>query len=585
MNKLQINNISIHRFFMRSCVWNFKEYPEEDVRQYFSKKRNTLLDLTEIQDTPLFEDIRDIFISIFVNKKPCSYRGKAFPSFMYLAEFMNAYGYDSFAEVKDPAKTSEEWLQFWSAKGKIYLQDYVQVINNSLFIINEFRDTRSGLDRNYWELEKMGINEERINKTVSNQSINFWRIQNVANRELVKSWMKYLVGTTELSVATITNHYSRLSLFVNSIGEKSLLDVTNEDIKQYRAVSQFSSDRNNHFANTVQQFYKFLSVKQIYTDVIPVLKNDYVNNDYTFKSNLVSQDIIFQLFWHIHELPDDYLLIFLIDLFTGIRISDICQLEPNCIYQNEHGYFLCHDVQKMQDVGGIPIAKELYELIVKRIKYIKSLDYEEKYLFPSVKKKNYPFNSQTYSNSMKRYVRSWGIKTDDGDEYNFVTHAFRHTISTELYRLGMSSTLIQIGILHHKEIQMSMKYIEIDAETQRQARKSVGLNAKSDLTDKVISENSTALPNGFCGMPHMMHCPNMNACLTCEFFRTSIEFLDVHKQYLETVNERIKSYETNEYKQNLAFALEEKRHLELIIAKLEEIGGNSHVTECNKTTS
>ena len=33
-----------------------------------------------------------------------------------------------------------------------------------LFILNEFRDTRSGLDRNYWRLQDMCINEERINK-------------------------------------------------------------------------------------------------------------------------------------------------------------------------------------------------------------------------------------------------------------------------------------------------------------------------------------------------------------------------------------------------------------------------------------
>lgn len=584
MNKTQINDIAIHRFFMKSHIWNFKEYPDTEVQQHFSRKKNTILDLTAIKNTPLFEEIRDIFVCIFVNKEPCSYKTKAFPSFMFLADFMYSHGYNSFEEITDCEKTTAEWLQYWTNKGKKYLHDYSQVITNSIFILQEFRDSRIGLDRNYWRLEDMCINSERIDKTCQRGIINFWKISNEENRELTKQWFKHLIGGTELSYATIINRYTMMYLFVDYLKEKSILDVTHKDIEEYRLYKKFSADRNNHFINAVSQFYKFLKVKKIFSGEIPILESDRMDEKYTFISNTVSQDIILQLFKHIHELPEDYLLIFLIDLFTGIRISDICQLEPNCILKNENGYFIFHDVQKMQDVGGIPISKELYLLIKKRISYIKNLDYKEKYLFPSVRTKNRPYVSCTYRNKMKKYVQKWGIKRDDGNEYNFVTHAFRHTIATELYRLGMSSTMIQLGILHHKEIQMSLKYIEIDAETQKLARKSKAVNAKSSIENDVITDDCTALPNGFCSMPQKLHCPNMNACLTCQFFRTSIEFLDVHKQYLESLKERIKNYESNGYTQNLSFALEEKKHLELIISKLEEIGEEKYDTNCTKTT-
>ncbi|MGH2874276.1 MAG: hypothetical protein ACRDL5_17675, partial [Solirubrobacteraceae bacterium] len=43
------------------------------------------------------------------------------------------------------------------------------------------------------------------------------------------------------------------------------------------------------------------------------------------------------------------------------------------------------------------------------------------------------------------------------------------------------------------------------------------------------------LPNGYCGLPLQQNCPHPNACLTCDHFLTSEEFLPVHRaQLVET---------------------------------------------------
>lgn len=569
MNKAQVTDFRIKSFF-RKDVWDFKKYPDEEVATYFSKKRTTVIDVTSIKDSQLHTDLRDIFSCIFANGEPFSYKSKAFPSFFFLLEFMQAYGYNSFAEITDTDKISQEWLQFWTNKGKLYLHDYRYVIEKCIFALKEFRDARTGLDRNYWRISDMKLNDERICKTYSKSIMNFWTITNESNRELVKIWFKYLIGGTELSYRTIYERFNKCVQFVEYLGNKSLLDVIPDDVTNYRVYKPMNSDLNNHFLIMLKGLYRYLNVKG-YDCKCPVLDSHYMENEYNYILNTVSEFTILEIFKHVHKLPENYKLIFLIDLFTGMRISDICQLQDDCLYKSEHGFFIGHDVQKMQDVGGIPICKELYDLIMDRINYIHDLDYKETYLFPSCKKINHPFNSGTYRDNMKKYMKEWNIKTDSGDDYNFVTHAFRHTISTQLYDMGMPVAMIQLGILHHQAIDMSRHYIEITTDTHKKSMQKHSLDAASDYPNPPITSNDAVLPNGYCGMPAKLQCPNLNSCLTCQFFRTSIKFLDVHKQHLEKTNEQIKYYEDNNFKQNLSSALQVKENLELIIAKLEEI--------------
>ena len=40
------------------------------------------------------------------------------------------------------------------------------------------------------------------------------------------------------------------------------------------------------------------------------------------------------------------------------------------------------------------------------------------------------------------------------------------------------------------------------------------------------------LPNGYCGLPLQQTCPHPNACLTCDSFLTTAEFLPAHRDQL-----------------------------------------------------
>lgn len=80
------------------------------------------------------------------------------------------------------------------------------------------------------------------------------------------------------------------------------------------------------------------------------------------------------------------------------------------------------------------------------------------------------------------------------------------------------------------------------------------------------------MPSGFCGNPTMLSvCPMADSCLTCEYFRTSKEFLDIHKKHLAEVEKNIIFYEEKGFIPNLETAKETKMILLKIIESLEKI--------------
>lgn len=570
--------LHIYNFF-RQDILDFKKYPDETIAKHFFRKTDTysVLHLTTLKGTALYDEIKDIFTSILQNGEPYSYKTKGFPYLFLLPDYMVKKGYDSFSCIKNVNDENKQWAAYWHEKGKKDLKSLSRGISISWFILTEYRDSRTGLERNYWKVDTLKLCEERIDKSSStcNTSFNFWNIQHEGNRECCKLFIKHLLSNTELAYSTIFNHYNRLSLFLNAT-DKPISDVVHEDIVNYmNTIPCKTANTQNHILNTLKSFFNYLGMKELYQRSCPVIAEDFVKEYPSYIRKAIPEVTFLELFRHIQKLPENFLLMFLIDAFTGIRISDICQLKTDCLYKNEYGYFIAHNIQKMQKVGSIPISKELYKLIEKRIAYIKNLDYEETYLFPSATKRNTPYLSLTYRNAMKRIIAEWNIKTPDGSDYHFTTHAFRHTISTELYNMGMPPALIQLGILHHAEIDMSRHYIELDEKTHQRIQREKLDTDKKINTQKAVT-NDAVLPNGHCGMPAKIQCPHLNSCLECKFFRTSVEFLDIHQKQLEQLKEQLLYFEVMGYEHNVAITKKQIHILETIIESLETIKEEHH---------
>lgn len=66
----------------------------------------------------------------------------------------------------------------------------------------------------------------------------------------------------------------------------------------------------------------------------------------------------------------------------------------------------------------------------------------------------------------------------------------------------------------------------------------VPLDPEGPLSDAAWAKEKLAraeqtLLNGYCGLPLQQSCPHPNACLTCDNFLTTEEFLPLHRDQLE----------------------------------------------------
>jgi integrase/recombinase XerD len=65
-------------------------------------------------------------------------------------------------------------------------------------------------------------------------------------------------------------------------------------------------------------------------------------------------------------------------------------------------------------------------------------------------------------------------------------------------------------------------------------------------------------------------CSKGNACLTCSDFRTTIEYLDQHKQHLERTNKVLEVAQSNGWERQIQVNQDVKNSLKKIIVTLEE---------------
>ncbi len=136
------------------------------------------------------------------------------------------------------------------------------------------------------------------------------------------------------------------------------------------------------------------------------------------------------------------------------------------------------------------------------------------------------------------------------------------TLDVSAARRNEVSIDIVQRMLDHASPEMTARYATIKDQTLRREweRFQQRINIQSELIplDPAGSPMSDAawalenlarakqtLPNGYCGLPLQQHCPHPNACLTCDNFLTTSEFLPLHRDQLARTDQLIAAFQQN----------------------------------------
>lgn len=120
---------------------------------------------------------------------------------------------------------------------------------------------------------------------------------------------------------------------------------------------------------------------------------------------------------------------------------------------------------------------------------------------------------------------------------------------------------------------MTLSYVERPDEFKKlQEDKYIEKTGEVKLS-KWLKDNlrGKILPNGICGQPESLGaCPAADACLSCQYFKTSKSFLPILKNQLDTIQSRLPIYEANNWIPNIETAKEQISILTGFIERLEE---------------
>lgn len=581
-NYSDLELMQIKKFFDNEHL-DFRNFPIKEVSDRYNEQnvKYYFIDMTIIKSQKKREEFRDYLFLIFAEGKPFKATTHNIKFVFDLPEYINQAKWETVLDADDKTEPAN-CTKYFNNIGRHYDHITNSLIPRMKVTLYNYYDTRTGLDKDVWTRNELNIADCRDNKSGAVISLNFKRIKNVKNRELVKEWFKYLVGETETALSTMGNYLTFIYQFCDEIGDTSLLAVNRETFLEFitSKKDKWTITKYNKVIDCISHFYEYLAVEELFFEQSPVLIADKIPSKRKHYFNSVSEYVIMQIFNHLYELPEDLLLMYLINYSTGMRVSDVCQLKIDCLVKSEKCYFIKYNVQKMVKGHGIPISTALGELIEKRIKDILKLDYEETYLFYG--SKNNPKLTDTYRRSMQKWCIKWGIKNEDGTPYNYVTHSYRHTIASDLINnYGVPLTIVQLVVLGHANIEMSLSYVDVPEERKKMINDSYvdksGMKASINIMESISpswTENNISkqvLPNGLCCYPSALgHCPNADVCLECEHFRTSKKFLPIHETQLEKLKNELVIYKANNWIHNIETTKQNIQTLERIIDSLKQ---------------
>ncbi|NMM64795.1 tyrosine-type recombinase/integrase [Clostridium sp. P21] len=515
----------------------------------------------------------------------------------HLSAFLNNNAIESFSDL-DKEKINTIWKLYLINEGVKYSPTearYFSFTNVLVDFIKDFHDDREETEKDIWYSKKIKgtkISASGASSSAYN-SINFINLP-IYYKETVKKYIRTII--TKKSWMTCHNTLKYLKYFFNYFYSNGyyngfIENLKRNDIEKY--LYHIGNDRkgknkteNSKYVSFIRTFLEYIQMAQydkapkkevsflIFQDDIPKRE---LNKDEVKKAKFIPEPILKQLDNNIMDLDrSQYIPIYILLRETGWRGTDILNLRyDNCLDQiwnnkeKKYNYYLCGEITKTGIAElKIPIRDKVAEMVQKAIDKAKDLSTEEnnskKYLFNNYegKLKGKPLAKQTLLLTIKRLIEQKDIRDVNGELYHFRLHSLRHTRAKEFVEQGVGISIMQ-QMLGHQSLQMTVHYATVTENTLYEKWKDTEdlelfkVDTKTNDLEKVdlnsdIGENliryeyvkknldAVRVPFGICFHPSKLTCKQqMNHCLTCGSFCTTVENIPEYEEEIERVKVQI----------------------------------------------
>lgn len=514
----------------------------------------------------------------------------------HLSIFLNKNEFKTFLNL-NKQKVFNIWKLYLINTGIKYAKEetkYFSFTNMLIDFINDFYDDREESEKDIWYAKNIqGVKYSASSSKSSNKCLNFTLIPQYY-RELVKKYFRTII--TKRSFSHCYNILTYLNYFFNSFYSRKYTDgflenLSREDIEKYIVIliserNGKSKEETNKYISQLRIFIEKVQIfeydkvpkidvnRLIFTDDIPQRER---SADIIKRTKFIPEPILKQLDNNIMDLDrPQFIPIYILLRETGWRGTDILNLRyDNCLEQiwnnkeERYNYYLCGEITKTGIAQlKIPIRDKVAEMVTKSIDKTKELSTEEnnpkKYLFNIYegKLKGKPLAKATLLYNIKRLIEQKDIRDANGELYHFRLHSLRHTRAKEYVEQGMGISVIQ-QILGHQSLQMTVHYATVSENVLYEKWKNTeDLELfKVDTTTNELIEIDTSttegenliryeyvkknldavrVPFGVCFKASKLPCKQqMNHCLTCASFCTTVENIPEYEEEIEKVKQQI----------------------------------------------
>jgi integrase len=452
-----------------------------------------------------------------------------------------------------------------------------------------------------WLIELLGLPEFAYQ---ADKTISFAGIEPLWLRQLVKRWARWRLRAGTLTPSTIAGAANRLKAFSDfAAGRGEPLSgphcLTRELLEDYRA---------HVGALAYSQKYKHALISALKVLLDEVRANNwepalpataaYYKGEVPLATKslprFVDEHVMRQIEApeNIARLPDLTSRTALSVLIkTGLRILDATRLPFDPVVLDAAGApVLLYYNHKLKRDAAQPIDDVLLAVIRSQQDALAARYPDASpWLLPSGRANaagREPLPTSTLRRTMAIWLANGDVRDARRQHVHVTPHQFRHTLATRMINNEVPLPVIS-RLLDHSSSAMTEVYARLNDQTLKREwekyNKRVNIRCEQIAIDPAgpvsdaawtkerLARAKQTLPNGYCGLPLQQSCPHPNACLTCDHFLTSEQFLPVHRDQLTETDRLIAEATAHGSQRKLEMNQSVKLNLVRIIEGLESL--------------
>lgn len=336
---------------------------------------------------------------------------------------------------------------------------------------------------NVWYMERFHFESTRVNPAAPVKAISFLKVTQKRNRKLLQQYMKYCLGTTNLTINNIRAEFDIVRSFLEKMQEYTQEDICVaekvhiERYFHYLEKSEIQPATYNKKIISILHFFDYLKVRG-YIEKIPFQEQYYLKKVVLkHHDRSVVHQVYVEIMQKLNCFPEDLRLMFLHQWTIGLRASEVCTLKGDAYYiQGRDAWIQVYQI-KMKNYKRIPIPMVLYKLM--KIYLDKYEIAPDEYIFKNARGGAYLYT--TYKSRMLKYCKESNIANG---EYMFQSHDYRHTLATFFYDQGISIQGIR-DYLGHTYEEMTEQYIDFMPKKIRKANEAYFSKKENSLASGI----------------------------------------------------------------------------------------------------